>query len=132
MFSAFEPIHHHHKEVEDPHFHELREEWESVRDNIGRFLAKMKEGKGEEAGKSVVKEVEKAEAMEKESRVEEDVVKEVEKVVIKEGEEITEVKEKIKHVEAMGVMEVKEDTHNESHEDDMSPLDPGDVGERAE
>jgi hypothetical protein len=129
IFSSFEPAHHHHhgKEVEDPHFHEIREDWEGVRLGIGTTLEGLigiAEGKGK-VEEVVVEKVERVEIKEESGAIEE-VIEKVkmveiteereEKVEVKEeeGAEIELVKEVVKEeggekVEAVEDIEVKED-----------------------
>lgn len=134
IFSAFEPIHHHRhgKEIEDPHFHEIKEEWEGVRQEIGATLAGLRiNGKGRE--EVIVEKTEKVEIKEETGAIEE-VVEKVEKVEIKEEEVVAEVKEEVKHTEVheteIIVVEVEvEESHHESHDDTISPLDSGSESE---
>lgn len=81
-----------------------------------------------------VKEVEKLEIKGKECGAVEKVVKGMEKIDINEEKKTTEVKEEVKHIDTKDkthslMVEIKEDAHHESHEDNISPLDSGDGSE---
>jgi hypothetical protein len=119
MFLAFQPIHHHHhKAVEDPHFHEIREVWEGVRRGIYATLNGLK--KGGKVEEMIVQKSEKVD-MKKEGGVVEEVIEKTQKVDVKEeGERVEADKEldktqirneggKAEMVEEAKIVEIKQD-----------------------
>jgi len=106
LFPDWDPVKHEHKEMEDPHFGELRTAWEGVRNGVERLL----EGKGkkevEEVTESVKVKLEIKEDVKEESKEESKAEETKEEI---KTEEKAEAKAETVKVEQKEVIAVKVD-----------------------